>query len=512
MSAKAHIYIENNEMTELDHHLHLYDTDANFEADYDGDIYHEPWVSYTIENGEVNYNKRAGFTITYLNRNGDTSATQTVTGQTGRNIEYVVGSAPESWGEHTFLGWSEVEWPTYAQTQQPGFLKTPGATATATGDTTMHAVYSTTFQGLINEGYVNMNVYPETYTNGIANCMFIKPNGYAKELVTDFEEVLDCEAGKLVSTGGTVGEGTYKNAFVFKDTSAHWLTDDEWYDIYNNRQLEHAVASFQFYGLDWSDKESVTVKYKGNNWQVGTSTFGPNSPRVVNVHFTTGQFGYRFTTYGNTGIGCGAEVINFSNAAGTKVSMSRTAQSGNGGLNAAFEGCRNLKEIHNLNLAPVTRWIFAFDGCRSLQTIPASDFATGLTMAGQIVQVFCNNWKLETIEPILNVSAVTDTTAAFYACSALTEVYLQGINAATNVAGNGGTYQQDSAHTWDLHYTQLTQACADYMIANLTPCDPTVDGFVYKGVNFPTGITLTAAQKASLRDNGWIPYINGVEQ
>lgn len=37
--------------------LHNYDTDAHFSEDYNGSAYTEPWVSYTQENGEVNYNK-----------------------------------------------------------------------------------------------------------------------------------------------------------------------------------------------------------------------------------------------------------------------------------------------------------------------------------------------------------------------------------------------------------------------------------------------------------------------
>lgn len=38
-------------------YLHSYDTDAHFSEDYNGSAYTEPWVSYTQENGDVNYNK-----------------------------------------------------------------------------------------------------------------------------------------------------------------------------------------------------------------------------------------------------------------------------------------------------------------------------------------------------------------------------------------------------------------------------------------------------------------------
>lgn len=45
-------------MAHLTHqYLHPFDTDAEFEAAYSGENYKEPWVSYTIENEEVNYNR-----------------------------------------------------------------------------------------------------------------------------------------------------------------------------------------------------------------------------------------------------------------------------------------------------------------------------------------------------------------------------------------------------------------------------------------------------------------------
>lgn len=482
----------------------------------DGVVSIIPGVSYTETEEVVDYNPLPAktITITYVNRIDGTTVTESKSEHTYDTIDFTVRQAPDTtqqiYDEYNFIGWSRVEYPTYAQSQDSNFMKQPGQTISISEDITLYANYSITFQGLINEGHVNMNVYPETYNIGVGNCMFVKPNNYPKELVVDFQEVFDCDPNKLVSTGGTVGEGTLKNVFCFKDTSAHWLTDDEWYDIYNNTVLNHSVASWQFYGLDWSDKESVTIKYNGGNWQVGTCTFGPNSPRVVNIHFVTGKFGYMFKTYGHTGNGCGAEVINFSNAAGTKVSMSRPT-GGNGGFNAAFEGCRNLKEVHNLDFTPVTNWLFCFDGCRAIEEYPAADFGTGWTMVGSIIQLFCNNWMLETIEPILYVSAVTQTNSSFHQCSALTEFYLHGINAATNINEGGGSFPQPTAYTWDLGYTKMSQACANYAITNLTPCDPTAEGFVKKGINFPSTVTLSDAQITTLRQNGWIPYINGEE-
>ena len=39
-------------------YIHLYETTEAFEADYNGENYHEPWTSLTKQDGDVNYNKR----------------------------------------------------------------------------------------------------------------------------------------------------------------------------------------------------------------------------------------------------------------------------------------------------------------------------------------------------------------------------------------------------------------------------------------------------------------------
>lgn len=41
-------------------YIHLYETTSAFEADYNGEYYHEPWTSFTKQDGDVNYNKRTG--------------------------------------------------------------------------------------------------------------------------------------------------------------------------------------------------------------------------------------------------------------------------------------------------------------------------------------------------------------------------------------------------------------------------------------------------------------------
>ena len=40
-------------------YIHLYETEQQFNAEYDGSEYKEPWLSYTESEDEVNYNKKS---------------------------------------------------------------------------------------------------------------------------------------------------------------------------------------------------------------------------------------------------------------------------------------------------------------------------------------------------------------------------------------------------------------------------------------------------------------------
>lgn len=40
----------------MEKHIHLFSTQAEFEAAYNGSEYKEPWLSYVNESGEVVYN------------------------------------------------------------------------------------------------------------------------------------------------------------------------------------------------------------------------------------------------------------------------------------------------------------------------------------------------------------------------------------------------------------------------------------------------------------------------
>lgn len=503
----------------------MFNTDAEFHEVYDGPDYEEPWVSLTEDVDRVDYNKRIErtITVTYSNRAGTGSTfTEDCTGYEGEPVGFNVAAAPEQWdAEHQFIGWSTVEWPTYEQTQQPGFLKQGGDRFQSSEDITLYAVYSTTFQGLINEGYVRFSTADPTGDLGIK----VLANNYPKELVVDFMNVFNNDPDKYIqmesSTYGVVGASTGRpyNTFMFTSTgmAQYWLTSDEWYDIYNNATLPHWPQSFQFYGMDWSNKDSVTLNFGGtpaSTWCAARCAFGPYMPKTLNVNMVNGNgWAYMSQTYGHVGNGCGSEIINLTAIDGRKATAIRRPTTAGQGFNAIFEGARSLKEVHGLETAGVTVWSWAFDGCRSLEIIPSADFNTEIRIVDSAVQLFCNNWELVTIEPVLNVSATTQTALAFYLCQKLETVYLKGINAANNYCDSRGlSYPQDSAYTWDMHDTKMSQASADYMITNLTPFDPTsVQDYVPKGINFPTTVTLSDSQITTLTQNGWKPYINGEE-
>lgn len=91
-----------------------------------------PNVSACITNKHVHYNPRraAKYTLTFINR-GNTLSDDTQSADARGIAKFTAPATPASWTEHTFLGWSEVEYPTYAQTQQSGFLKQPDVSPTS---------------------------------------------------------------------------------------------------------------------------------------------------------------------------------------------------------------------------------------------------------------------------------------------------------------------------------------------------------------------------------------------
>lgn len=53
-------------MTQEEKYLHFYETESGFTADYDGPVYHEDWVSLTLEGFKVHYNKKLVMTVDEL--------------------------------------------------------------------------------------------------------------------------------------------------------------------------------------------------------------------------------------------------------------------------------------------------------------------------------------------------------------------------------------------------------------------------------------------------------------
>jgi hypothetical protein len=128
-------------MTEEEKYLHLYDTESVFQPDYNGSVYHEPWVSLTIENHKVNYNKRTiipffhwGNSETGITENLSSSAA-TVSGQYTTNMS---GLSVQAEGSYS--------WVTSAALSNPSgngsFNATIQANATTTNRTAVFDIKS----------------------------------------------------------------------------------------------------------------------------------------------------------------------------------------------------------------------------------------------------------------------------------------------------------------------------------------------------------------------------------
>ena len=512
-------------------YLHLFDLETEFNSEYnDDEKYYEPWVSMTEDVERVDYNKKEEpltytRTITYIDRGNSATTTDTQTGNVGEPITFTLPSAPTWDAEHECIGWSTEEYPTYTQSATTGFIKAGGSQFQTSEDVTLYADYLTTFQGLINEGYVTVsNGEGATDAGNMLLRVSNSANVYPKEMVVDFNEVFVSAEGKKVSLDGIVGSGTAKNVFWFPtltdgDTWAYWLTPDEWYDIYNNTALNHFPQQYQFYGMKWDNKDSVTIIYspiEGTNvWCFGSSIYGPRFPETLNVDMGGSDFANIFKTFGHGSNGCSSKYINVTTSRYADNRIRPNRGGANLYVNAAFEGCKKLEEFSGIYFTDCRNFGFLFDGCYSLPIVTSGQMGTEVQIAGSMQQMFCNCQELVTVETELNVSGVSATASAFYNCPKLENLKLKGINAAVNARPaslDRLSYPHNTAVTWELKDTKLSQSSVDYIINNLTICNTTVEGFVYKVINFPDGITLTNAQLSTLYDNGWIAWINDVVQ
>ncbi len=123
--------------TEHTEYVHLIDTVTNFEDKYYGDWYHEPWVSLTLEDEKVHYNKRFnGYLRFDVLTDGQIKWTSSDTAIT-RTIEYSVNGGK----------WVEI-------------TSTTGGTAidVSAGDTVFLRGSNRQYAEVIDRGYI----YPET--------------------------------------------------------------------------------------------------------------------------------------------------------------------------------------------------------------------------------------------------------------------------------------------------------------------------------------------------------------
>ena len=491
-------------------------------------------IALLYKNGEIIYDKRAHETpsgqyrIRYVN--GETS--QAITGNLpeseyiSTNTYTIPSTGTLSWSEHTLLGYSETQYPSYANIATSVYA--PGDEITVDHNITLYPVWSTTFQGLINEGFVELGTDPGGATSHVL--LFVKPNHYPKELVTDFMDVFLASSSnywvsRTSDTTGTVGAGSVASTFGFWKESHlnnHWLTTHEWWQLFNNTTLPIWPVSFQFRWIDWSDEESIHMKVNGNSGRYNTMThvIGKYSPtesvtyELLNGYFGTTtniMFGFQNQNAGTSyNTGCAAKEINLISKTGTTNTVS--------GMNGTFMGCRTLKEVHGIDVSNCTTFQYAFDGCYDIEEIPSSDFGNQWTLTGSAQQTFAHCDKLETIEPILDVSGVTNTYCMFsprkvnnvIQTTELTNLLLKGINANVNNSTtiNDGYFIWN--YVWDFTNTKLSQNSVNYMVQYLTEItidDPST--FQYKTIGFPSNVILSSSQITRLSDNGWIAYQNG---
>ena len=473
-------------------------------------------IALLYKNGVIIYDKRGNqtpptqFSISYVNGESNQSITgslpqnETINGST-----YTIPSTGTlSWSEHTLLGYSETQYPTYANLSTS--LYEPGDEITVDHNMTLYPVWSTTFQGLIDEGYVTL-ITDYTYCDSDVQPMRVASNHYPKELVTDFNDVFLSTNNKKVSSAGVVGDGTKYNLFLH-DRSGLWLSSADWYSMYNNTTLPCWPQNNQFNYMDWRDYNTVTLVFRGSNMPFNNAggsqncffrngyapqniviDFGCSSIKNMNVAFkSTGQ--NKVTPKTITFIGQNNEPIRVT-----------------GSMQGTFEDCGSLTTISGLDIGGASYisgssqyYCNTFQSCASLVSLPQSLAPNG-TSAGtssrpvNMTNMFKGCSSLQEINFVLNAANVGGTTDTFLGCSALTTLYLDGINAQKN-------------GDWDLSATAINSTSIAYLVTNLTEWsgfDPSTD--TYKNIMFPANASISDAQINRLRANGWKPYENGTE-
>ena len=437
------------------------------------------------------------FHISYVN--GETS--QDITGslpanETVRSTSYTIPTSDLAWNEHGLLGYSETQYPAYADIATSVYA--PGNTITLDHDMTLYPVWNTTFKGLYDEGFVTVTEPEERNSVGSMQ-LVVSNNHYPKELVVDFNEVFMSQEGYKISTDASSRQtfygGTKPNALVWNTTS-HWLTNDEIYNLYNGVTLPHWPHPYQFMGVNVSEKDTFELKFNGpSNYSPGDKTsyaaFRSSGFNKLIVDVGSAQWYSMAGVFGK--YVTGAQVKEVTMKANNNSYAKPTS------LDAAFENCAIMTKLTGVSICGTRELGYAFDNCRKLYDIYAYEQNEETLSGINLNYTFRNCWNLRSIEPILNVSNTTENTGTFATTGRLESVYLKGINAQKN-------------KDWDLSTTAINSNSIAYIIDNLTEWstfDPNTD--TYKNITFPTDTALTNPQIQKLNSNGWKVFAGTVE-
>ena len=125
----------------------------------------------------------------------------------------------------------------------------------------------------------------------------------------------------------------------------------------------------------------------------------------------------------------------------------------------AFNACRSLRNVPEMDLSSVTNCSSMFNGCSSLQTIPAFD----LSACTNCSNMFYGCSSLQTI-PAFDLSACTNCSNMFNGCSSLQTIPDFDLSACTNCSGIFGSCNCKGTrpkliaplNTADLNFTSST--------------------------------------------------------
>lgn len=346
------------------------------------------------------------------------------------------------------------------------------------------------FQDLIDEGYVTIG---NSQPSGRATTLTVSADcPYSISQISDFYDVFD--SIKMVSSNGVVGDGELPNAFLWPTN--HWLTNAEVYTLYNGRTLSHDLIGLQFRYLDWTDFNSVTIKYRdgSSQWDYTDSPiFGGSMPKTINFDINNRRISSLHWMFGrmpDNSPMSNTETLNFITANSTPMQVRRN-------VNGAFEGAASLKTITGLQLDSIdlvsAEMKDTFSGCTSLQTIPI-DLAPNGFHQTNFTNTFKNCFNLEEITPIIYANGINYNTDTFKNCYKLQVLYLNGINALTN-------------EDIDLSTTIINTNSISYIVDHITTVDTTVSGFEYKNIKLPSSANITSEQISTLYQNGWNCYV-----